>query len=73
MEGFHDDAQRRGTEKIAAPGRSPVIPFYWGYKPVTYDDWVADQQNYRKEVDVQKLGTKPIFPMMLINKMIKRK
>jgi|GEM_PF-117090 len=34
-----------------APGRSPVIPFYWGYKPVTHDDYVADQQRYRKEVD----------------------
>lgn len=32
------------------PGRSPVIPFYWGYKPITHDDYVADQQRYRKEV-----------------------
>ncbi|HDX8998788.1 T6SS effector phospholipase Tle3 domain-containing protein [Klebsiella michiganensis] len=54
----NEEAQK----KIAAPGRSPVIPFYWGYKPVTYDDWVADQQNYRKEVDVQKLGDKAHIP-----------
>ena len=54
----NEEAQK----KIAAPGRSPVIPFYWGYKPVTYDDWVADQQNYRKEVDAQKLGDKAHIP-----------
>jgi Protein of unknown function (DUF3274). len=36
--------------KITAPGRSPVIPFYWGYKPVTHDDWRVDQQRYREEV-----------------------
>lgn len=54
----NEEAQK----KIAAPGRSPVIPFYWGYKPVTYDDWVADQQNYQKEVDVQKLGDKAHIP-----------
>ncbi|HED2928640.1 effector protein Tle3 domain-containing protein [Klebsiella michiganensis] len=54
----NEEAQK----KNAAPGRSPVIPFYWGYKPVTYDDWVADQQNYRKEVDAQKLGDKAHIP-----------
>ncbi|HHT0477631.1 TPA: T6SS effector phospholipase Tle3 domain-containing protein [Klebsiella michiganensis] len=54
----NEEAQK----KIAAPGRSPVIPFYWGYKPVKYDDWVADQQNYRKEVDAQKLGDKAHIP-----------
>ncbi|MBZ7462971.1 DUF3274 domain-containing protein [Klebsiella michiganensis] len=54
----NEEAQK----KIAALGRSPVIPFYWGYKPVTYDDWVADQQNYRKEVDAQKLGDKAHIP-----------
>ncbi|WP_152081009.1 T6SS effector phospholipase Tle3 domain-containing protein [Enterobacter oligotrophicus] len=36
--------------KICKPGRSPVIPFYWGYKPVTYADWKTDQQRYRDEV-----------------------
>lgn len=49
-------------KKIGVPGRSPVIPFYWGYKPVTHDDWVADQQNYRKEVNVQKLGDDAHIP-----------
>lgn len=42
----NEDAQK----KICAPGRSPVIPFYWGYKPVTHDDYVADQKRYREEV-----------------------
>lgn len=36
--------------KITAPGRSPIIPFYWGYKPVTHDDYRADQKRYREEV-----------------------
>lgn len=39
-----------GQQKIKVPGRSPVIPFYWGYKPVTHDDWKADQKKYRDEV-----------------------
>ena len=37
-------------QKIKAPGRSPVIPFYWGYKPVTHDDYIKDQQKYRDEL-----------------------
>ncbi|QCZ26229.1 effector protein Tle3 domain-containing protein [Leclercia adecarboxylata] len=36
--------------RIADPGRSPIIPFYWGYKPVTFDDYRADQKRYREEV-----------------------
>lgn len=46
--------------KIAAPGRSPVIPFYWGYKPVTHEDWRADQQRYQGEV--RKLGSAAHLP-----------
>jgi len=41
----HEEAQKKITE----PGRSPIIPFYWGYKPVTHDDYIADQQRYRDE------------------------
>jgi hypothetical protein len=37
-------------QKIKAPGRSPIIPFYWGYKPVTHDDYIKDQQKYRDEL-----------------------
>jgi len=36
--------------RITAPGRSPIIPFYWGYKPVTHDDYRSDQKRYREEV-----------------------
>ncbi|WP_310608897.1 T6SS effector phospholipase Tle3 domain-containing protein [Buttiauxella brennerae] len=51
-----EDAQK----KICSPGRSPVIPFYWGYKPVTRADYVADQQRYREEV--RKLGDAAHLP-----------
>lgn len=46
MQMHNEPAQR----KICAPGRSPVIPFYWGYKPVTREAWAADQRRYRDEV-----------------------
>ncbi|WP_159339338.1 effector protein Tle3 domain-containing protein [Leclercia adecarboxylata] len=46
--------------RITAPGRSPVIPFYWGYKPVTCDDYRADQKRYREEVS--KLSEKAHLP-----------
>lgn len=52
----NEDAQK----KICSPGRSPVIPFYWGYKPVTHDDYAADQQRYRAEVS--KLGEDAHLP-----------
>lgn len=45
-------------ENSSAPGRSPVIPFYWGYKPVTHDDYVADQKRYRDEVSKLSDGAK---------------
>ena len=44
---MHNEAPQK---KIKDPGRSPVIPFYWGYKPVTHEDYIADQQRYREEV-----------------------
>lgn len=43
-------AHEWGDYRITHPGRSPVIPFYWGYKPVTHADYVADQKRYRDEV-----------------------
>ncbi|WP_259564224.1 T6SS effector phospholipase Tle3 domain-containing protein [Enterobacter sichuanensis] len=43
-------AHEWGEYRITHPGRSPVIPFYWGYKPVTHADYVADQKRYREEV-----------------------
>ncbi|WP_368525230.1 T6SS effector phospholipase Tle3 domain-containing protein [Enterobacter asburiae] len=47
-------------QKICEPGRSPVIPFYWGYKPVTHEEWRADQKRYRDEVG--KLGNEAHIP-----------
>lgn len=29
---------------------SPVIPFYWGYKPVEHSAWQADQKRYREDL-----------------------
>lgn len=43
-------AHEWGEYRITHPGRSPIIPFYWGYKPVTHEDYRADQQRYREEV-----------------------
>ncbi|MCE0799402.1 DUF3274 domain-containing protein [Buttiauxella sp. S04-F03] len=43
----NEEAQK----KVSESGRSPVIPFYWGYKPVTHADYRADQQRYREEID----------------------
>lgn len=48
------DPQKSST----ATGRSPVIPFYWGYKPVTHNDYVADQKRYRDEVSKLSNGAK---------------
>lgn len=28
--------------RITVPGRSPIIPFYWGYKPVTREEYMGD-------------------------------
>ncbi|WP_312984704.1 DUF3274 domain-containing protein [Atlantibacter sp.] len=41
-------------QQIKKAGRSPVIPFYWGYKPVDHATYIEDQRRYRAEVD--KLG-----------------
>ncbi|KAA1061229.1 T6SS effector phospholipase Tle3 domain-containing protein [Enterobacter mori] len=43
-------AHEWGEYRITHPGRSPVIPFYWGYKPVTHEDYRSDQKRYRDEV-----------------------
>ncbi|EOI3471019.1 DUF3274 domain-containing protein [Cronobacter turicensis] len=47
-------AHEWGEYRITRPGRSPVIPFYWGYKPVTHADYVADQKRYRDELNKLK-------------------
>ncbi len=35
---------------IGVVNRSPVIPFYWGYKPVDHDAFEQDQERYRAEL-----------------------
>lgn len=35
---------------IGEVNRSPVIPFYWGYKPVDHAAFIADQQRYKEEL-----------------------
>lgn len=37
--------------------RSPIIPFYWGYKPVDKTTWEADQTRYRNELREQRNKT----------------
>lgn len=41
---------------IGRVNRSPIIPFYWGYKPVDHAAYTADQQRYRDEL--RKKGNK---------------
>ncbi|EAO2688010.1 DUF4150 domain-containing protein [Salmonella enterica] len=42
------------TDVGANFARSPVIPFYWGYKPVTHEVYKADQKRYRDDVNALK-------------------
>lgn len=45
---------------IDTVNRSPVIPFYWGYKPVDKASWAADQETYRQ--DLKKLNDEANIP-----------
>lgn len=42
---------------VAQANRSPVIPFYWGYRPVKKDAWEADQKRYKAELREKKNET----------------
>lgn len=35
---------------VGEVNRSPIIPFYWGYKPVNHAAFIADQQRYKEEL-----------------------
>lgn len=35
---------------VGVVNRSPVIPFYWGYKPVDHSTWQQDQKRYRADL-----------------------
>jgi hypothetical protein len=47
-------------QNVKMPGRSPVIPFYWGYKPVDHATYREDQKRYRDEL--AKLGNATRLP-----------
>lgn len=47
-------------QQVKMPGRSPIIPFYWGYKPVDHATYVEDQRRYRSEL--AKLGSGAKLP-----------
>ena len=51
-----DDAPK----KVEQRGRSPVIPFFWGYRPTDHKTYNEDQRRYREEVE--KLGPETILP-----------
>lgn len=40
--------------KIKCEGRSPVIPFHWGYRPVDLETYRQDQQRYQAELVSKK-------------------
>ncbi|WP_052130888.1 T6SS effector phospholipase Tle3 domain-containing protein [Erwinia typographi] len=46
--------------RVTCSGRSPIIPFYWGYRPVEHADYNEDQRRYRDEV--KKLGVETVLP-----------
>ncbi|MDO6408981.1 SGNH/GDSL hydrolase family protein, partial [Pantoea phytobeneficialis] len=48
------------ARRVIHSGRSPVIPFYWGYRPVDRETYDNDQQRYRDEV--KKLGLESVLP-----------
>ncbi|KEY56975.1 DUF3274 domain-containing protein [Serratia sp. DD3] len=39
---------------VGEVNRSPIIPFYWGYKPVDHTTFTADQKRYRDELIKKK-------------------
>ncbi|MFV9372709.1 alpha/beta hydrolase, partial [Raoultella ornithinolytica] len=41
------DMGDREQQKVTMPGRSPVLPFYWGYKPDDHATYIEDQRRYR--------------------------
>ncbi|MGS3449179.1 DUF3274 domain-containing protein [Klebsiella electrica] len=42
------DSQKKQMVCTNIPVRSPVIPFYWGYRPVDKPVWEDDQSQYRE-------------------------
>lgn len=59
-----------GKTTELSPVAFPIIPFYWGYKPVTHADYRADQKRYREEVG--KLSDKAHLPYDAYQKITRR-
>lgn len=55
------DPQKKQLVCTAEAVRSPVIPFYWGYRPVDHEVWEADQQQYREAM--RSSGNSPQTPL----------
>ncbi|MBN3751612.1 DUF3274 domain-containing protein [Paraburkholderia sp. Tr-20389] len=39
--------------RISEEGRSPVIPFHWGYHPVNFQEYHQDQLRYKEQLDAR--------------------
>jgi len=48
-------------QEVLSDVASPVIPFYWGYKPVDHATYMADQEDYIKQM--QKTYRSPETPL----------
>lgn len=58
---------------VAQANRSPIIPFYWGYRPVEKDVWEADQKRYRAELREKKNEADLAFDSFVENNALKIK
>lgn len=58
IEGLTD--LKGAPKRVTASGRSPIIPFYWGYRPVDHETYNEDQRRYRDEV--ARLGLETVLP-----------
>jgi len=58
IEGLTD--LKGAPKRVIASGRSPIIPFYWGYRPVDHATYDEDQRRYRDEVT--RLGLETVLP-----------
>jgi hypothetical protein len=66
------DTQKKQMVCSSTPVRSPVIPFYWGYRPVDKAMWEDDQRQYREAMRKSGNSSETPYPMMLIVKMTRR-
>lgn len=45
-----DDSLSTKGYRIVEEGYSPVIPFYWGYRPVDIESYYQDQEDYKQRL-----------------------